>query len=151
MKQFCIFEIFKNLFSFVRNFPDQFKKVGHQQPETKAVIAWLKEYPFVLSANLHGGSLVANYPFDDDSKMKEMYSTAPDDDVFVSIAKNYSFNHPTMHIGKSRCGDHFKDGNIFLLCRCCFKLASDSPFLLTYYLILILVISIVYRLSLIHI
>jgi len=93
-----------------RNFPDQFKKVGNQQPETKAVIAWLKEYPFVLSANLHGGSLVANYPFDDDSKMKEMYSTAPDDDVFVSIAKNYSFNHPTMHIGKSRCGDNFKDG-----------------------------------------
>ena len=67
-------------------------------------------YPFVLSANLHGGSLVANYPFDDDSKMIEMYSAAPDDDVFKYIAKNYSYNHPTMHLGKPVCGEKFTDG-----------------------------------------
>jgi len=93
-----------------RNFPDQFKKIRNQQPETEAIIKWLDQYPFVLSANLHGGSLVANYPFDDDEKMKEMYAASPDDDVFVHIAKNYSYDHPTMHLGRSQCGDHFKDG-----------------------------------------
>lgn len=76
---------------------------------------WLRQYPFVLSANLHGGSLVANYPFDDDSKMIEMYSKSPDDDVFVTIAKNYSYNHPTMHLGNRQCGDSFKEGMIFTI------------------------------------
>jgi len=51
---------------------------------------WLKKYPFVLSANLHGGTLVANYPYDDNKKGVATFTKCPDDAVFKQVSKAYS-------------------------------------------------------------
>lgn len=76
-----------------RNFPDLFETTkinAHQETETLEVMEWLKSYPFVLSANLHGGSLVANYPYDDGLKGTATFSKCPDDAVFIQLSESYS-------------------------------------------------------------
>lgn len=71
---------------------------------------------FVLSANLHGGTVVASYPFDDSASHPEagFYSKSADDGLFRYLALVYSQNHPTMKLGKPNCTDTihetFQDG-----------------------------------------
>ena len=81
-----------------RNFPDQFRDGASQEdmlkgraPETLAAMTWIVSNPFVLSGNLHGGSVVASYPFDDSRSHKEsgLNSVAPDDAVFRHLAHLY--------------------------------------------------------------
>ena len=79
-----------NGYDLNRNFPDPFEMSPSykMQPETKAVIEWMKEYPFVLSANLHGGAVVVNYPYDNYKKpdhhshFLNPYAKSPDDDIY---------------------------------------------------------------------
>ncbi|XP_063843810.1 LOW QUALITY PROTEIN: carboxypeptidase D-like [Scylla paramamosain] len=103
-------------FDLNRNFPDYFKQNNKKsQPEAEAVKQWISKIQFVLSANLHGGALVASYPFDNSpNTIKECNlkplcavfqqftstpSLTPDEDVFKHLAGIYSFNHGTMHLG----------------------------------------------------
>lgn len=86
------------------------------QPETRAVMKWLAEIGFVLSANLHGGDLVANYPYDETrSGDSKGYTASPDDATFVYLAKSYSYFHtkmadPTRTPCDRKGGDVFQNG-----------------------------------------
>lgn len=58
-----------------RNFPDYFKQNNRRtQPETEAVKEWVSKIQFVLSGSLHGGALVASYPFDNTPNSSKQYS-----------------------------------------------------------------------------
>lgn len=93
-----------------RNFPDRFhRSQGAIQPETQAIMDWLEEYPFVLSANFHNGALVANYPYDNGATGSIVYTATQDDDIFIQLALSYSMSHPVMHLGNA-CGEHFPNG-----------------------------------------
>eukprot|EP00002_Diphylleia_rotans_P037092 TRINITY_DN8254_c0_g1_i1.p1 TRINITY_DN8254_c0_g1~~TRINITY_DN8254_c0_g1_i1.p1 ORF type:complete len:470 (-),score=84.12 TRINITY_DN8254_c0_g1_i1:190-1599(-) len=83
-----------------RNFPDQYRPTMGStpaQPETRAIMDWSKSRHFVLSANMHGGALVANYPFDGTQSGASVLNPTPDNDVFVNVSLIYSTSHETMY------------------------------------------------------
>ncbi|XP_054722624.1 carboxypeptidase D-like isoform X2 [Uloborus diversus] len=96
-----------NQFDLNRNFPDYFTQSSDNiQKETRAVMDWLRRTQFVLSGNLHGGALVASYPFDNippnspkSFRSVGQPSVTPDDDVFRHLAESYSFSHKNMYLG----------------------------------------------------
>merc|ERR1719481_339576 len=104
-----------------RNFPRQFDEPQNdlrqlrsgREPETLAAMDWITRNPFVLSANLHGGAVVASYPFDDSPRhrISGFYSAAPDDRTFKYLAQTYARNHREMS-RNIRCGprDNFPGG-----------------------------------------
>jgi carboxypeptidase D len=77
-----------------RNFPDRFRhdrRFRRYQPETRALMKWIKAYPFVLSISFHGGALVANYPFDGNLENRDHeYTPTPDDRMFRHLALTYA-------------------------------------------------------------
>lgn len=84
-----------------RDFPDQFddpnNSINGRQPETQAMMEWTWNHNFVLSANMHTGALVANYPYDGPNSGQ--YSASPDDDLFIQLASCYADAHPNMESG----------------------------------------------------
>ncbi|EFO20099.2 hypothetical protein LOAG_08391 [Loa loa] len=103
-----------------RNFPARFP--SHRdisggmflEKETIAAVKWFRQYPFVLSANFHGGSLVANYPFDDSTTGQDnIYSPTVDDRLFVALAYSYARAHSNMWKTGRRCGLNV-NGDFFL-------------------------------------
>jgi carboxypeptidase D len=85
-----------------RDFPDQYEGYNHApQPESQALMQWSLGQHFVLSANMHGGSIVANYPYDGNAQKRSgVYSASPDDDIFRAIATTFASANPTMLASK---------------------------------------------------
>jgi len=83
-----------------RNFPDRFYGAPrHIQPEVQAVMDWSQREHFVLSANFHGGDLVANYPYDGNRNHQSgQYTATPDDALMQDLAKTYALAHRKMHL-----------------------------------------------------
>ncbi|CAH2277862.1 Carboxypeptidase M [Pelobates cultripes] len=99
----------KNNYDLNRNFPDAFQRnLAPIQPETKAVMDWLQTETFVLSANFHGGAMVASYPYDNANSSTNRIS--PDNDVFIYLAKLYANTHATMYKGTVCSTDSFPNG-----------------------------------------
>ncbi|XP_019642718.1 PREDICTED: carboxypeptidase N catalytic chain-like [Branchiostoma belcheri] len=84
---------------------------GKVAPETRAMITWLQSYPFVLSANMHDGTVVANYPYDNAKRGDYGYAATPDDTLWISLASTYAQAHGTMGTVGGDCGYdfHFED------------------------------------------
>jgi hypothetical protein len=79
-----------NGYDLNRNFPDpEVTAPDPLQPETLDMISFMEEKHFVLSANLHSGSEVVNYPWD---KWTRLHS---DDEWFNDISRRYA---DTVHL-----------------------------------------------------
>jgi carboxypeptidase D len=90
-----------------RDFPDQFKGgmcdcTEGRQPETKAIMEWTADYPFVSSLVFHEGALVVNYPMDGTPSAQVYYNAAEDDETFVYLARTYADNHPVLRTMRQR-------------------------------------------------
>lgn len=82
-----------------------------RQPETAAIVRWTLDNPFVISANFHGGAIVASYPYDNFPDGESSFP--PDRDIFEHLALTYSRNHRLMHTGHNcDLGEVFEDGVI---------------------------------------
>ncbi|XP_061345162.1 carboxypeptidase SOL1 [Gastrolobium bilobum] len=91
-----------------RDFPDQIFPINDDedslQPETRAIMNWLRDIRFTASATLHGGALVANYPWDGTQDKRTNYYGCPDDDAFRFMASIYSHSHYNMSSSKEFLG-----------------------------------------------
>uniref|UniRef100_A0A3B5MMY0 Peptidase M14 domain-containing protein n=1 Tax=Xiphophorus couchianus TaxID=32473 RepID=A0A3B5MMY0_9TELE len=72
--------------------PENFEFNTSIAVETRAIISWMKTYPFVLGANFQGGEAIVAYPYD---SLHEPRLT-PDESLFRWLAVSYASTHLTM-------------------------------------------------------
>jgi hypothetical protein len=79
-----------------RNFPDMTRdresSTAGREVENQAVMNFQASRKFALSANFHGGTIVANYPWD------SIYDKHPLDDLVKEFSLGYSERNPEMRI-----------------------------------------------------
>lgn len=66
-------------------------------PEVKAVMDWSAQNDFILAANFHTGSLVVNYPYDNNGiAVTGQYAKSPDDQLYMDLSAIYASANPYM-------------------------------------------------------
>ena len=84
-----------------RDFPDIWNDpvntTAGRAKETGLMMNWQFAHQTSLSGNFHGGAVVTNYPYDGNTNGLPNYSVAPDDDVLIDIALDYSEDNAPMH------------------------------------------------------
>jgi carboxypeptidase D len=69
---------------------------GYPQ-EVRNIVLWSLENSFALSANLHTGALLVNYPYDDDGGPSGVPAISPDDALYRDVSLRYSTNNVPMY------------------------------------------------------
>lgn len=64
----------------------EYENITEVAEETLAMMNWIKDNSFVLSAGIHAGCLGISYPFD--SKLLGDHGQTGDEDIFVDLARN---------------------------------------------------------------
>ena len=80
------------------------------QPESRSVMKWVLENPFLLSISFHGGCVGAFWPYDDGPCYRYCLSATPDNQLMKYLASIYSSNHDDMHRGILCKGRKFENG-----------------------------------------
>ena len=65
------------------------------QPEVRHLMTWTATRRFALGASFHTGSLVFNYPYDNDN-LGSVFSPSPDEALFFHLGQLYATNNPPM-------------------------------------------------------
>lgn len=100
-----------------RNFPDRVddsvNTIAGRQPETALMMNWSAQRNFVLSANYHTGTVVVNYPWDNNYNHANVDSPTPEDALFRHLSLQYSvfnsrmYNSPTFPQGITNGADWY--------------------------------------------
>ena len=100
-----------------RDFPDPYTSPENtpdgRAAETGVIMNWTFASSFTLSANMHTGALVVNYPFDNNAAGADVYTPTPDDDMFIWISEEYSrhnlpmWNSPSFYHGITNGADWY--------------------------------------------
>uniref|UniRef100_A0A3Q0T0D4 Peptidase M14 domain-containing protein n=1 Tax=Amphilophus citrinellus TaxID=61819 RepID=A0A3Q0T0D4_AMPCI len=118
--------------------PENFESNSSIAVETRAIISWMKSYPFVLGANFQGGERIVAYPYDkeDDRGRSAGYHYAEpedeprviaDESLFRWLAVSYASTHLSMTNNHHRsCHGDTAGGGIGIINRAKWKPVTGS-------------------------
>ena len=91
-----------NGYDLNRSFPDRINDTNNttagRPQEVRVFMEFTRKHNFTLSANLHGGAQVVNYPWDNGTP-SGTYSRCPDDLWFINLSLKYSTPNPDLMNG----------------------------------------------------
>uniref|UniRef100_A0A096LW69 Adipocyte enhancer-binding protein 1 n=2 Tax=Poecilia formosa TaxID=48698 RepID=A0A096LW69_POEFO len=124
--------------------PENFEFNTSIAMETRAIISWMKAYPFVLGANFQGGEAIVAYPYDSlrlnkPAKSEQSRSRkkrhepedeprlTPDESLFRWLAVSYASTHLTMtHNYRGSCHGDIPAGAVGMVNRAKWKPVTGS-------------------------